>query len=90
MRIFSPEEIEDLVEVGKEYIPAVEKAIDELAPILDKVFSRLSCYGREQNVKAMEFYLQNGFSREEGLLLIINSNVALQKMVDNMGKNKKG
>jgi hypothetical protein len=87
--MFSPEEIGDLIEVAKEYVPVVEVAIDELAPVLDKMFSRLSCYMQQGNVEAMEFYLQNGFSREEALLLIINSSVALQKMADNMGKNKK-
>lgn len=89
MGILSSEEMEALVEIGKEYIPIVEKATDELAPILDKLFDQLSCYMREQNVKAMEYYLQNGFSRQEALLLIINAKSSLEKMTDNMGKNKK-
>jgi hypothetical protein len=89
MENFDREQIEEMVAIGKAYIPVIEQAIDEAAPVLDKIFTRISYYMREQNVAAIQFYEENGMSHSEAILLVINSNAALQKALENTGKNRK-
>ncbi len=89
MDTLTPEQIEDIVKLGKLYIPAMEKAIDEAAPVLDKIITRISNYMRERNVANIQFYEDHGMSHSEAILLCINSNVALVKALENTGKNRK-
>ncbi len=53
MDTFSPEQIEEIIAIGRTYIPIVEQAIDEMAPVLDKLVTRLATYAREQNVASI-------------------------------------
>lgn len=89
MSTFTPEEIQEIIAIGRAYIPVIEQAIDEVAPVLDEIYSRLSIYMREQNVAAIKFYEENGMSHSEAILLCINANVALSKALENTRKNRK-
>jgi len=81
-------------------LPVVEEIVDKTAPMAEEViekvipffrdqYMKLTVFGREQNVEAFNYYIKNGFTREEALLLVIDSSVSLRKVVENMGKNKK-
>lgn len=89
MERFSEDQIKELMDVGRAFIPLIEQAIDEAAPVLDRIITRISNYMREQNVAAIKFYEDRGLSHAEAILLVINANVALSKALENIGKNRK-
>jgi hypothetical protein len=85
----SPDEIREIFEAFRPYLPLVDETIDELAPILDKVFGRMLQYIREQTKNTFNYYLEQGFSRQEAMLLTLNASAALQKTLENIKTNKK-
>lgn len=89
MEKFSPEQIQEIMDIGRAFIPVVEQVIDEAAPVLDKIYTRISNYMMEQNITAIKFYERKGMSHSEAILLVINANVALTKALENMSKNSK-
>lgn len=86
---YSPEDIREIIKVVDPYLTLVDEILDKAAPVLDKIFSRLSSYMREQNVKTIKYYESEGFTRAEALLLTINTSTSLVKALENTGKGKK-
>lgn len=86
---YSPDQVKDIIKTIEPYLPLVDDILNKAAPVLDKIFSCLSNYMREQNATSIKYYVSQGMTREEAFLLTIKSNVALQKALDNIGKGKK-
>jgi len=89
MQIPEIKEVELLLEMVDPYLPLVEKITDKLAPVLDKLVDRISKYNRQTNVDAFKFYLSQGMTREESLLLVINAQAAMEKAIQNISASKK-
>ena len=86
------EEVEGLIMLAKAYKPLIEKVADEVvgdyAPILGKVVDGLREYSIKSNTDSFKQYVENGFTREEALLLVINTRASLQEALSNVSGNK--
>ena len=82
----SIEEIREMIDTYKPYIPLVEEIVDELVPVLDKICDRLLQYARKQTIESLKYYEAQALSHEDAMLLTISGNVALAEMVKNMGR----
>jgi hypothetical protein len=86
---YAPEDIREIINIVDPYLPLVDEILEKAGPILDKIFSRLTQYERENTVKSIKYYESEGFSRADAILLTINSNVALQKVLENTSAKRK-
>ena len=81
--------IEGLTIIGEEILPKIDEAVRKVSPTLRNMYLDLAKFSREQNVEAFEYYIIKGFTREEALLLIIDSSAALEKAINNITKQNK-
>jgi len=81
------------VEANADMILGVAEAgsnlIYKFAPVLGKILDSTGDYMKERTVKSFNFYLENGFSREEALMLVLNSRIALAEMMKEVKVAKK-
>ena len=85
------EEIAELISMGTEYleifratIPLMKEVVTEVKPFMEK----LAEFKVEVTCASFDGYREHGFSREEALLLTINSEHALSTTLDKVQLNK--
>lgn len=82
----------ELIDKSEEFRPVVNKIIDVLesyGPELDRVMRTLFTRAEQRNSDSFNLYLSNGFSREEAMMLILNTNISLQESVKSNIKRRK-
>lgn len=82
----------ELIGKSDEFRPVVNKIIDVLesyGPELDRVMRTLITRAEQRNSDSFNLYLSNGFSREEAMMLILNTNISLQESVKSNIKRRK-
>lgn len=62
------------------------KAASIYLPDIKAGLESLLKWHREKTVEAFKFYMDNGFTREESMLLILSSRVAMERAIHNTGK----
>ncbi len=84
-------EIAELLAMGTEYLeifkstlPLLTDAGAELKPIIEQI----NKFRVETICNAFDMYLEHGFTREEAMLLTINSKAALSEAVNNLNSKK--
>lgn len=83
-----------LITEGKSYIPAIKSGVDlvqEACTELKPLFESLSDQMVKNTVKSIDQYKAAGFTRDEAILLTLNTKVALSeslKSFDTALKNK--
>lgn len=75
----SPEMLKELIE---EYKPVIK----EVTPVLKEFLRDLLFFCREVTIDNIHSYMAEGFTKEEAILLTINTSVALTKVVESYGK----
>lgn len=85
-------EIMALLGLVKEYKPVAETTVDlvveEYGPILNKVFKSMgSALVKNTDANIKEFQ-ELGYTKDEAILLVINSKAALQEALSNVGSKK--
>ena len=79
--------------IAKEVEPLANEGIDQLldgyAPILAKVSERLRKFNVETSTQTIKDFRSAGFSKKEAILLTLNTKLAMEELLDKMGKNKK-
>lgn len=89
------EEFNEFVAILNEaesFRPLVKKVLDTIesyGPELARLFDDLADYSVKRNAKTFNMYRDNGFSRKEAMLLVLNSKVALSEALNNHNKGKK-
>ena len=69
----------ELIAKSEELRPLVNKIIDVLesyGPELDRVMRTLITSAAQRNSYSFNLYLSTGFSREEAMMLILNTNIS--------------
>jgi len=88
------------MKIDLEDIITVAKGAEELKPIWNEILQGASVFlpdikagaeslvkwMRQQAVEAFKFYVDNGFTRDEAMLLILSSRVALERAIHSTGK----
>jgi hypothetical protein len=72
--------------------PLVQKVLDIIESYgleVARLFDGLTDYSVKRITKTFNMYRDNGFSREEAILLVLNSKVALLEALNNYNKAKK-
>ena len=80
-----------ILDEAESFRPLVKKVIDTIesyGPELSGLFDDLIDYSIKRNTKTFNMYIKAGFSREEAMLFILNSKVALVDALNNHNKKK--
>lgn len=91
---FTEEDIQmfiTLLDGAESFRPLVNKALDVVksySPELATFFDGLFDYSVQRVTNTFNQYCNNGFSREEAMLLTLNSNVALNDALNKTNKRK--
>lgn len=91
---FTEEDIQMFITIldgAESFRPLVNKALDvaeSYGPELAALFDGLFDYSVQRNTDTFNQYCNNGFSREEAMLLTLNSNVALNDALNKTNKRK--
>ena len=84
----SPEDIEGITDLVKEYIPAIKKAIPLLGELKEDIIPLLESFTDETvdlQIRAIARYKDKGFSHEDAMRLCLSHKIAL---TDAINKNK--
>lgn len=79
-------DIEELLETVEEFRPfvkAVVETVRSFGPELESLLCPMKDWLQKERIKAIKEYENAGFSREHAILLTIDSNIALEKMINN-------
>lgn len=93
---FTKEEVMEVIELLKdasEYKPLVKIFIDVIESYgseIRRLPDAFIAYSNEKTVESFQYFLNEGFSREEAMLLTIDAKASLQKIFKDIDKNKKG
>ena len=87
--MLKPSDAIEIVEIAEEYFPVVKKAIPlikklgkEFKPLMDALSDNFV----DSNVRCIKRYQDNGFTRDEAILMTISTRVSIQEAVRNMNK----
>lgn len=87
---FSMDEIKEVIELIESVSPVIAEIVDTVlksyGPELGKIGNAMVEWGRQSTVDTFNFYINNGFTRTEALMLVLNSKISLQSMMDGMNK----
>lgn len=81
----------EIVSMAAELKPAWDeagKAASLFLPDIKNMFCKLNDHLAAENARLFLYYLENGFTREEAMLLVIDSKVALKKIVGDYNKRR--
>ena len=87
------DEIQLYLQLAKEMKPVVKEALDtvldEYAPLLGDIAERFRNHVVVSTDKTIKQFEELGYSRDEAMLLTLNSKLAVEESMRNLGKNKK-
>lgn len=84
-------EIAGYMELAKQLAPLADDVVETLftyGPAIKKLFGAWADFNRATNKAAFDFYIGQDFTREEALLLVVNTNHSLRQLMQNIGKTK--
>ena len=82
----------EFIAESEEFRPVVNQIIDVIksyGPELDRIMDTLITHYVQINSDSFFLYLSKGFSREEAMMLILNTNISLQESVKSNIKRRK-
>ena len=74
----------EMIEDGAAILPEIKKVLDKFTPFIGELIGELSSFQRRLNVENIQYYMDKGMTRQEALLLVINSNAALSTAIQNI------
>lgn len=81
----SPEEIVEITELVKKYLPVIKELGSELIPLTESFFD----YIVDLNLRMIARYEKAGLEHREAVMLVLSNRVALQDAVNNYNNQKK-
>ncbi len=85
-------DILDVLDQAEQFRPLVKKMLKvfkSYGPEISKVIDDLIDYSVKRNTKTFNMYLKEGFTREEAMLFLLNSKIALENAINNTNRSKK-
>jgi hypothetical protein len=82
----------ELLEEAENFRPLVRKFIDTIksyGPEIDEILDTFLRKARSSKVDDIRFYLNNGFSEEEAILLTLDTRIAIKESLEKASKNYK-
>ena len=87
------EEIQAMLLMAKAYKPVVEEGVnillDEYGPLLGKIVNEVREHMVLSTDKSIKQFIDLKYTKDEAILLTLNSKLALEQALQNAGKNKK-